>query len=593
MASASTGRADLYQQVTDRITAALQAGTIPWRQPWTAARGRPASMSTGRAYRGVNILLLGLAAADRGYASPWWGTYRQIAGLGGQVRRGETSVQVVFWKQLQARDPEAHDQDADAGQRRTVPLLRAFRVFNAEQASHLPARYRAPVTAGPELAGQARDVLAGYLAAGGPGLVHAAGAGPSYSPARDQITLPAPAQFAAPEAYWSTAFHEAAHSTGHPSRLNRPGVAAFDHYGSGRYAREELIAEIAGAMLAAATGAATQASLRDDTAAYVVGWLGALGNDRKLVVTAASQAQHAADRVLEPQRQAQPRPEAASRRPASPSPPRSGPPGRTWPPSRKQAASHGPGARNHLPEPPEPPVQARQALPRLGRTSTPGSPSTPGARLLQVARQTGPAGSSPAPGPRAVPRTPAQEPGPPARMCPACKTPKEIRMTATAATPPGQPQQPEDSSVLRARLPGDLTAARQARSAVRAALAAWGMTDPAGDAELLASELVANAAEHARGPIGLALHRQAAGGGLRCEVTDTSPGQPRPRDAGTDAERGRGLAIVTALATASGVRAEPPGKTTWFTLALQERAARIAQHPGPEPEPEAEAEAGA
>jgi antirestriction protein ArdC len=313
-------RADLYQEVTGRITAALEAGTIPWRQPWTSAAGRPASMSTGRPYRGVNALLLGLAAADRGYASRWWGTYRQIGELGGQVRRGEHSVQVVFWKQLEVSyDPGSQRRDADVDHLRTVPLLRAFRVFNAEQADDLPARYcAAEATAGPDLAGQPQDVLDGYLAAGGPRLVHAAGANPSYDIVRDQITLPAPAQFPSREAYYATAFHEAAHSTGAPHRLNRPGVAGFDHYGSGRYAREELIAEIGGAMLSASTGTSTEASLREDTAAYIAGWLRALGDDRRLVVTAASQAERAADLVLEPQRQAEarPDPEADTDRPA-------------------------------------------------------------------------------------------------------------------------------------------------------------------------------------------------------------------------------------------------------------------------------------
>jgi antirestriction protein ArdC len=299
-------RADLYQQVTDRITAALRAGTIPWRQPWTSAAGRPASMSTGRPYRGVNVLLLGLAAADRGYASRWWGTYRQITELGGQVRRGETSVQVVFWKQLEiAADPGEQARNQDQDQVRHVPLLRAFRVFNAEQADRLPARYRAAATAGPDLAGQPLDMLEGYLADGGPALVHALGADPSYDTVRDQITLPAPGQFPTREAYWATAFHEAAHSTGAPRRLNRPGVAEFDHYGSGRYAREELVAEISGAMLCAATGTATEASLRDDSAAYIAGWVKALGDDRRLIVTGASQAERAADLVLEPQRQAE------------------------------------------------------------------------------------------------------------------------------------------------------------------------------------------------------------------------------------------------------------------------------------------------
>jgi antirestriction protein ArdC len=312
------GRADLYQQVTDRITAALEAGTIPWRQPWTTPAGRPTSLSTGRPYQGVNVILLGLAAAERGYASRWWGTYRQISELGGQVRRGEMSVQVVFWKQLEVgADPGDQARDGDCAHIRTVPLLRAFRVFNAEQADQLPARYRAAETAGPELTGQPQDVLGRYLAAGGPALVHAAGAGPCYDTVRDQITLPAPGQFPSREAYYATAFHEAAHSTGAPSRLNRPGVAGFEHYGSGRYAREELVAEIGGAMLCSTTGVATEASLRDDSAAYIAGWLRALGDDRKLVVTAAAQAERAADRVLEPQRQAEARPgaEADARQP--------------------------------------------------------------------------------------------------------------------------------------------------------------------------------------------------------------------------------------------------------------------------------------
>jgi anti-sigma regulatory factor (Ser/Thr protein kinase)/predicted GIY-YIG superfamily endonuclease len=169
------------------------------------------------------------------------------------------------------------------------------------------------------------------------------------------------------------------------------------------------------------------------------------------------------------------------------------------------------------------------------------------------------------------------------RMCPACKhpTPKEASVDPIA---PGQAEGAEDG-VARADLPADLTAARQARTAVRRALAAWGIDDPSGDAELLASELAANAAEHAgSGPIGLALRRHAQPDGQRgltCEVTDTSPDLPRPRQARPDEERGRGLAIVTALADASGVRPGHAGKTTWFTLALSghiERAAPQAQH---------------
>jgi anti-sigma regulatory factor (Ser/Thr protein kinase) len=155
----------------------------------------------------------------------------------------------------------------------------------------------------------------------------------------------------------------------------------------------------------------------------------------------------------------------------------------------------------------------------------------------------------------------------------------------------GQAEPGEPGSVFRAELAGDPAPARQARAAVREALAAWAMDDPAGDAELLASELVANAAEHAGSQqIGLVLRRHTEPGGQRgitCEVTDTSPAPPRTRQASTGDERGRGLAIVTALASASGVRPESCGKTSWFTLALRDRQAAACRTAQRQPEPEA------
>jgi anti-sigma regulatory factor (Ser/Thr protein kinase) len=160
--------------------------------------------------------------------------------------------------------------------------------------------------------------------------------------------------------------------------------------------------------------------------------------------------------------------------------------------------------------------------------------------------------------------------------------------TADGVTPEAQAGQ--DPGVVRAELTASLTSARRARTAVRKALAAWGVHDLSGDAELLASELVANAAEHTRGPISLTLSRHAQPDGRRgitCEVTDTSPGVPQLRQAGPDDERGRGLTIVAALASDSGVRADPAGKTTWFTLALRDRIDRSAQRAQPEPEAEA------
>ena len=152
----------------------------------------------------------------------------------------------------------------------------------------------------------------------------------------------------------------------------------------------------------------------------------------------------------------------------------------------------------------------------------------------------------------------------------------------------GEHRAAADASSVRTEQPADLTSARQARTAVREALAAWRMDHLSGDAELLASELVANAAEHGDGnPIGLALRRYAEPDGrpgITCEVTDTAPQIPQQRAAEPDAERGRGLAIVSALARSSGVRASQAGKTSWFTLALTDRASRVARQIEHEPE---------
>jgi len=152
-------------------------------------------------------------------------------------------------------------------------------------------------------------------------------------------------------------------------------------------------------------------------------------------------------------------------------------------------------------------------------------------------------------------------------------------MTTSAAIPPGR--------TVRTLLPASTRAPRQARQTIRAVLQSWGLATLASDAELIASELVANAAEHAPGtPIGLTIrqhHEPAGQHGIRCEITDTSPSPPQPRTPEPDSERGRGLQIVQALATASGITTTPPGKTAWFTL-LQPPQPQPARQPEHQPE---------
>ncbi len=269
---------DVYEAITNRMIKALESGTVPWRKPWSAATGgRPRSMSTRKPYEGINTLLLAVTTMDEGYTSPWWGTYNQIAELSGMerrtstrtghqywaspdgtprgVRKGEHGTQIVLWKSgyTTETDPETGEK-AD----RQVLLARMFTVFNAAQAEQLPDRFYPAKTGEPvDEIREPEEVLSGYVKAGGLRVRWLPQDRAYYQAGPDLITLPERSQFTSPEAYYSTAFHEAGHSTGHKDRLAREGIEHFDHFGSDRYGREELVAEMTSAMLRAETGIET------------------------------------------------------------------------------------------------------------------------------------------------------------------------------------------------------------------------------------------------------------------------------------------------------------------------------------------------
>ncbi len=295
---------EVYQAVTDRMVQALEQGIVPWRRPWTPG-GQPRSMSTCRAYRGINTWLLSLALREQGWRSPWFGTYRQISELGGQVRRGERSTLVTFWKTL---DKDERDPVTGEITTRRVPLVRQFRVFNAAQADHLPGRfYPEPGDNQPIAAPQA--VLDGYLRQpGAPVLRHDVEGKAYYHPAADEIHLPPITSFRSPGHYYATGYHETAHSTGHPARLNRSGITDPGAvFGSHAYGKEELVAQMTASMLCAQTGIDTD-EIFTNSAAYIGSWLTAIKGDPKMVVAAATAAERAADLISEPTREVLPEP---------------------------------------------------------------------------------------------------------------------------------------------------------------------------------------------------------------------------------------------------------------------------------------------
>lgn len=286
MSASSLDRRDLYAEVTDRIVAALESGTVPWRRPWIASSESHRNPCSGTIYRGINPFLLELTALERGYSDPRWVTFKQSRDLGGCVRKGERGTLVVFFKQLKVEDREA-------GESRTIPLLRHFTTFNVAQVDGIdwPAL---PQPAPFDPIERAEAIIDGMPQR--PTIGHG-GNRAFYAPVFDAVQLPTREQFLSSEAYYATAFHELAHSTGHASRLDRPEVSGAHHaFGDEAYSREELVAEMAAAMLCGV--AAISPPTIDNAAAYIAGWLRALRDDRKLLVSAASRAQRAADFIL-------------------------------------------------------------------------------------------------------------------------------------------------------------------------------------------------------------------------------------------------------------------------------------------------------
>ncbi len=274
---------DIYTEVTNRIITALEGGTPPWICPWRDGTALPSNLATGKPYRGINILLLSFEADMRCYSDSRWVTLRQANELGAKVRKGEHGTSIVFFKMKEIADMAESDDE----QKRVVPMLRTYTVFNTSQLEFLPERFElrhSPAVWQP--LGEAEQLLHETGA-----VIRHGGNRAFYSPSEDLIQLPPEAWFETPDDYYATALHETVHWTGHPRRLNR--VLGRRH-GIEAYAYEELVAEMGAAFLCTHVGIPA----RLEHASYIDNWLDALRRDKRLIFTAAGAAQKAADYVL-------------------------------------------------------------------------------------------------------------------------------------------------------------------------------------------------------------------------------------------------------------------------------------------------------
>lgn len=287
----SGSRASLYQEITDRIIGELEAGRVPWVQPWgspgVAATGLPRNAATGRTYSGINILLLWGAVAQAGYGQQSWLTFRQALALGGSVRKGERGTTVVYADRLTPEN-ERERAKLDGGTARGIPFLKRFTVFNSAQCDGISE----------DVARSAPSVAADLIRPEVDRLIRASGADLRIGGARayydvtsDLIRVPPPQAFHETIDWHRTALHELAHWSGGERRLNRDLSGTF---GSRRYAQEELVAEITAAFACAAFAIVPTVRHSD----YIASWLDVLRSDDRAIVRAASAASKASDYLL-------------------------------------------------------------------------------------------------------------------------------------------------------------------------------------------------------------------------------------------------------------------------------------------------------
>ena len=282
-------KATIYQTITNQIVTAIEEGAGLYKMPWHRDRfdiTSPRNAASGKCYRGLNVISLWMIAEARQFSSGTWATYQQWQEQGAQVRKGEKSASVFFWKSLrQGQEEGGEGTEADGSRARFV--ARAYNVFNADQVDG----YEAPVVA--KLSEAERVAEADRFFAAIPAEIAHGGSSAYYVPTADRVQMVPFSRFESARGYYSVLAHELTHWSGAKGRLDRDLSGRF---GSEGYAMEELVAELGAAFIAGQLGLPSVP--RTDHAPYIATWLKVLKNDSRAIFTAASKAQAAADYLI-------------------------------------------------------------------------------------------------------------------------------------------------------------------------------------------------------------------------------------------------------------------------------------------------------
>jgi len=297
---------DIYSQITQKIINDLEKGQLTWRKPWSDENLASHVMRPLRwndiPYTGINTIMLWATAAEKGYASPYWMTYRQATDMKANVRKGEKGATVVYADKF-TKEEKGADGSTSIQQ---IPFLKVYTVFNASQIEGLPeAFYKLPE---PTIVNEEKriEALEQFFKQTKANIF--TGSKAAYSVATDRIEMPPFECFIDSSSYYATLAHELTHWTRHPRRLDRD----FDRkkWGDEGYAKEELVAELGSCFLGADLG--FEPVTKEDHAAYIKGWLAVLKNDSRFIFHAAAHAQKAVEYITSLQEKPKPVPPLTS-----------------------------------------------------------------------------------------------------------------------------------------------------------------------------------------------------------------------------------------------------------------------------------------
>lgn len=283
---------DIYQEVTDKIIAVLDSmNPDDYEPPFAgmAAQGLPLNPTTGKHYQGVNILALWLGQQLQGYTSNEWATFKQWQEKGANVRKGEKSSRIVFYKTLHVEE----ENDQGEAETNKIPMLKVYPVFNACQVEGFAPAEKPQAF---DLV-QRLELVDAFCTATKANIRHGIEQRAYYHRLHDYIHMPQTTSFVdtkqsnATENYYATLLHELTHWSGAPHRLDRD--KAKSNKERDKYAFEELVAELGAAFLCAQLGVTP--TPREDHALYIKSWLQALKDDKKYIFSAAAQAARAAE----------------------------------------------------------------------------------------------------------------------------------------------------------------------------------------------------------------------------------------------------------------------------------------------------------